>query len=44
MEVALEDYIDNIFTQGYSEERAKADGKARQARKFLELLKGLENG
>tara|TARA_R110002167_G_scaffold629_2_gene2763 strand:+ start:4935 stop:5081 length:147 start_codon:yes stop_codon:yes gene_type:complete len=43
-EVLLEDYVDNIFTQGYNEERAFADGKAHEARKVLEIIKGLENG
>ena len=43
-EILLEDYVDNIFTQGYNEERAFADGKAYEARKILEIVKGLENG
>ena len=43
-EVLLSEYIDNIFTEGYREERAFADGKAHLARKFLEILKGIENG
>ena len=43
-EVLLSEYIDNIFTDGYGEERAFADGKAHLARKLLDILKGIENG
>jgi hypothetical protein len=42
--ILLEDCIDNVFTQGYREERAFADGKAYEARRLLEILKGIENG
>src|SRR3990167_5244386 len=38
------DYRDNIFTDGYGENRAFADGQATEAEKIYMLLKELENG
>ena len=34
---------DNIFTEGYGEERAYRDGKAHSAIEILKLLKGMTN-
>ena len=34
---------DNIFTEGYREERAYHDGKAHTAMEMLKLLKGMTN-
>jgi hypothetical protein len=38
------DYRDNVFTEGYGEDRAFRDGQAKEAEKIYTLLKELENG
>jgi len=43
-DVALDEYVNNIFGKGYGEERAFKDGEAHQANKFLQILQGIENG
>tara|TARA_R110000822_G_scaffold133419_8_gene270849 strand:- start:164 stop:310 length:147 start_codon:yes stop_codon:yes gene_type:complete len=42
-DVMTDTYFHSTFTEGYGEERAFADGKAKQAEKTFNILKGLLN-
>lgn len=37
-------YNDNVFTDGYGEERAFHDGVAKEAQAIFELIRSLDNG